>query len=264
MKKLLVAILTGLSLIGLVGCGEAPITPESINTKLDQCIEISNKDAEIQKQYDWAKENNRQFEGVNEFTDDELNTVEYQKFLNLSKAEISVMDNDELKKTNAIVDAVLMMATDDCKEQLIIPYSVSTRDTMIKAYTQPNIIINEMHRIVNELETYKMNVNEFIEVGVPDNWKMIGVMLPESDQSFKEIVDTIEEYNKIYIFDDEYLQIMEELQTSFHNFAEQYPKEAYPRTEDSLTLQQARKSFNQAYDKLMMFDIRQAEGVVAP
>lgn len=67
-------------------------------------------------------------------------------------------------------------------------------------------------------------------------------MLPESDQSFKEIVDTIEEYNKIYIFDDEYLQIMEELQTSFHNFAEQYPKEAYPRTEDSLTLQQARKA----------------------
>ncbi|EOU1490377.1 hypothetical protein VOI05_000651 [Clostridium perfringens] len=264
MKKLLVALLTGLSLIGLVGCGEAPITPESINTKLDQCIEISNKDVEIQKQYDWAKENNRQFEGVNEFTDDELNTVEYQKFLNLSKAEISVMDNDELKKTNAIVDAVLMMATYDCKEQLIIPYSVSTRDTMIKAYTEPNIIINEMHRIVNELETYKMNVNEFIEVGVPDNWEMIGVMLPESDQSFKEIVDTIEEYNKIYIFDDEYLQIMKELQTSFHNFAEQYPKEAYPRTEDSLTLQQARKSFNQAYDKLMMFDIRQAEGVVAP
>ena len=120
-----------------------------------------------------------------------------------------------------------------------------------------------MHRIVNELETYKMNVNEFIEVGVPDNWEMIGVMLPESDQSFKEIVDTIEEYNKIYIFDDEYLQIMKELQTSFHNFAEQYPKESYPRTEDSLTLQQARKSFNQAYDKLMMFDIRQAEGVVA-
>lgn len=262
MKKLLVSLLAGLSLVGLVGCGEAPVDVETVIAKFDQVSQIHQEDLDKGVDFVHAQEINLEYEVEYEFTDEELDTPEFKEFMGMSKSKIKVMEKDELKKVNAVLDTLVEYGTNEDKEIEKIEYSQATRNTMIEGYSAIIQNMIKASEIVNELENFKMHPEEKYDFGM--GYTSVYFSLEDADKTLTEDVKNLEVFNQKYKFEDEVLQSYRSLQQAFHNFVVQYQKEDYPREDDSLTLKNYRRAINQEADKAYTWNINQLEGVAAP
>lgn len=262
LRKILSGMLIGISLLGMTGCGEAPIDVNSVINKYEEASEIYEKDLETMDLYLKAEQANTQCKLTYNFTAEEQQTEEFKRFGTLSKTDIEGMDNNQLKETNDLLDSILILGTNDQVEVNEVEYSAETRNNLINLYSELINIMKDANDMVNYLDKYKMNVNEYEEMD--DGVFTIYDILTTRDNNLEEITETVNDYNEVFVFDDEIAEDINTLQKAHHNFVVQYPKEAYPRDKDSEQLIKARKEINRIWDKYSMVDIRMMEGVIAP
>lgn len=262
LRKLIASLLVGLSMVGFIGCGEAPIDVNEVTSKFEQIGEITEADMTNIEVIEFAKENNLVKKVEYQFTDEEMETPEFKEFSDLTKSEIEVMDNEQLKATNAILDTVLEMGTNEEVETEEVKYSSATKNTMIEQYSAIVDLLRAMQETVNELDTYKMHPEEMVDWS--GQWNTVGASLVELDQLATDLTSRLETHITEFEFEEEVFDTLVNAQKAFHEFVVQYPNEQYPRAIDSETLRSARNRVNTEADKALMWDIRQFKGVITP
>lgn len=262
LRKLISSLLAGLTLIGLVGCGEAPVDVNEVKVTYQEINEITDKDLEKSDLFFNAQQENIQCKMEFEYTTEEQRSPEFKEYSTMSKSDIEAMDKDQLKEASITLNKVLEMGTNEDREVYEVKYSSITRQNMIDLYSSLIEGMQEAHNIVNELDQYKMHPEEMIETYV--GFTTVYNTLSEMDAQYIDVANTMNQFNEVFIFEDEMANDFNALQKAFHDFAVQYPNEEYPRTVDSVQLQKARNEINRIWEKNMMTDVRKLEGVAAP
>lgn len=261
-KKLIACLMVGLTMVGFIGCGEAPIDVNEVTAKFEQIGEIAEADMANIEVIEFAKENNLVKKVEYQFTDEEMKSADFKEFSGLTESKIKVMDNEQLKVTNALLDTVLEMGTNDEIQTDEVKYSSATRNTMIDQYSAIVDLLRAMQETVNELDTYKMHPEEMVDWS--GQWNTVALSLIELDQLSTDLTNRLETHITEFEFEEEVFDTLVNAQKAFHEFVEQYPNEQYPRAVDSETLRNARNRVNTEADKAIMWDIRQFKGVMTP
>lgn len=149
-KKLIACLMVGLTMVGFIGCGEAPIDVNEVTAKFEQIGKIAEADMANIEVIEFAKENNLVKKVEYQFTDEEMKSADFKEFSGLTESKIKVMDNEQLKITNALLDTVLEMGTNDEIQTDEVKYSSATRNTMIDQYSAIVDLLRAMQETVKD------------------------------------------------------------------------------------------------------------------
>lgn len=144
MKKLLVILLTGVSLLGLAGCGKEPAknaTKADLAKKAKQILEITEKDSEVTQAYEEAKEKGVPFTGEKEFTEEDFEDGKYddimmklgfsgvkqilsldiftQGKITMKAEDFSELSKEEINDWSDRMDELIVLGSNAIKEEIV-------------------------------------------------------------------------------------------------------------------------------------------------
>ena len=152
MKKLLIALLTGVSVLTMTGCGQTEITEDTLNYKLEKVNEMVQKDVD-----------NIGVDGAElEFTAKEKETATWKFYENINKKGIENIDKDDYQTVDDCLEEMLDLGSNDDKTKIDFKENAK-EETTTNSKVNNSSVTQQSKEFYNNISTDLTNVLEVVD-----------------------------------------------------------------------------------------------------